>query len=160
MNIKSITPLSIVLLFCIALIAAAFVYFLLVPNTVFTTSTQRDSIRERHTMQLLDAVTSYLDASDAKLMAVDSKAQNRALPACPEGAFIIKERSNLESESNSESIYINLEFLVPEYLTNIPTDPLSRRDSSINGYQICITPNDRIQVSAPKAELSSISVQR
>jgi len=61
-----------------------------------------------------------------------------------------------QAEIGQEKTKVNLlQYLAPEYLAAVPTDPLGGT-AAATGYTICRNPEKRFEVSAPKAENGTV----
>lgn len=99
----------------------------------------RDLKRQTDLQLIADSLDSYFKSNEYNSRIIN------ILPKCPETKYI---GTDLET--------VNLvDILEDEYLSEMPIDPFARSTKN-SYYTICINPNLRIELSAPKSEESDV----
>lgn len=133
------------ILVVIALIAVLAAITIIAINPQQNFQDARNTQRQSDVTQILNAVTQYTAKQG------NSLADLGTIPNCTPGpaAAIGTGSGNVDLASN----------LVPSIIPAIPTDPQTG-SAADTGYTICTTGAGRVQIDAPDAEGTTISVQR
>ncbi|MBD3329215.1 prepilin-type N-terminal cleavage/methylation domain-containing protein [Candidatus Dojkabacteria bacterium] len=139
-NYKGFTLIEILVVVALIAILAAITIIAINPAKHF--SEARDAQRSSDVVQILNAVTQYTSEQDNTL------ADLGTIPVC----------TGTPAAIGTGGVDLGAT-LVDEYIVGIPTDP-DGGTAADTGYTICQTAGGRVQVDAPGAENSVISVSR
>ncbi|MFQ5492689.1 MAG: prepilin-type N-terminal cleavage/methylation domain-containing protein [Candidatus Dojkabacteria bacterium] len=142
-TLPGFTLIEILVVVALIAILAAITIIAINPQQNFQDA--RNTQRQSDATQILNAVTQYT-AQQGNLLA-----DLGTIPNCTPGpaADIGTGTGNVDLAAN----------LVPDFLVAIPQDPQTGTAAD-TGYDICTTGSGRVQIDAPDAEGTTISVQR
>jgi prepilin-type N-terminal cleavage/methylation domain-containing protein len=142
-KLQGFTLIEVLVVIALIAVLAAITIIAINPQQNFQDA--RNTQRQSDVTQILNAITQYTAKQGNQLSDLGT------IPNCTPGPAVAvgTGSGNLDLSTN----------LVPTYIVAIPKDPQVGTDAN-TGYTACKAAANRIQVNAPSAEGTTISVQR
>ena len=143
---KGFTLIELLIAIGIIAILSAVVIVAINPGQQFAAA--RDSVRDSDTSSIYQSLLSYRVSRAGGFPDIDLPSESKEI--CNTNHF--------DSEDCAENDLVDLSPLVPDYMNDIPIDPIAEQDELSTGYEIGINTINDVTVCAPLAETREVGV--
>ncbi len=143
---KGFTLIELLIAIGIIAILSAVVIVAINPGQQFAAA--RDSVRDSDTSSIYQSLLSYRVSRAGGFPDIDLPSESKEI--CNTNHF--------DSEDCAENDLVDLSPLVPDYMNDIPIDPIAEQDELSTGYEIAINTINDVIVCAPLAETREVGV--